>query len=665
MSKATELFEIQTRLAVGDAALVYRAVDPSGRRVALKLLLKEHQISHPLDVESLLRDAPVIQSIVGVNIVQLLDAFPDEDGTVLVYEYAEGHRGLDVPNRRPISAEQAVDVAAQLLSALRSGERQRIPHGDLKPSDTVIVDLPEGRPLVMVLDWALANFRKDITQESFAYTAPERLEGGPPSHVADLFSAGATLHYLFTGKRLLPYATRGEFAIAWPSLDVHALATLRPDLSKALVAWVGKLIAPDPAQRPESAVKALEALAALHPPLPPAVPEDIRPRVVRAAPPPPPPPKPVAAPVSAIRSAPPRASAAHQVPQQISDDAAAVIAETHKEIAKIANKRQALMLYSILLLFLASIGFGGFLYWKSRPANTTAEADNPVPDMPRKGVEPTPAKVVAAPPEPKVAADKTSKKKPAAQTPAPAAKNPPPAPAPAPAPEPPPASQPKPDEKSALLASDPFDYAQGANVTGLAGGSGWDGPWTGEGGEIDGGAMLLKPNVKDAFLSRIYAPGMLDPVDPKQGRFLYVAITVLHDDAKPSAEAEFQFHPLDPANIRPLFRVIVAKVGADIEVSIKGSPIKPLVVKDDKKPLRIVQRVELVDDKTGTWTVKTKLYVNPKIPDSGPPKTADIELPDILEYKLPGKIGLMIRKKRTSTSRVLDVQVSQRWKRFQ
>ena len=88
MSRATELFEIQTRLAVGDAALVYRALDQSGRLVALKLLLPEEQIAHPLDVESLLRDASQLQTITGVNIVQLLDAFPDEDGTILVYEYA-------------------------------------------------------------------------------------------------------------------------------------------------------------------------------------------------------------------------------------------------------------------------------------------------------------------------------------------------------------------------------------------------------------------------------------------------------------------------------------------------------------------------------------------------------------------------------------------------
>lgn len=636
MSRATELFEIQTRLAVGDAALVYRAVDPTGRRVALKLLLREHQISHPLDVETLLRDAPLIQTIVGVNIVQLLDAFPDEDGTVLVYEYAEGHRGLDVPNRRPISAEHAVDVAAQLLAALRSGERQRYPHGDLKPSDTVIVDLPDGRPLVMVLDWALANFRSEITPESFAYTAPERLAGERPSHSADLFSAGATLHYLYTGKRILPCATREEFAAAWPSLDVSTLAVLRPDLPKALVAWVGKLIAPDPAQRPESAVKALENLAALQPPLPPAVPENIRPKVVRQIPPPPPP---VAPPVSAIQQ-PPRASAIQQSqPQQISADTAAAIAETKKDIARLAKKRQMLMLYSFYLLLIASLGFGGFVVWKSRKSEGAQVAEVAIADMPvRASVAP-----VASQKKPEV--EKPEVKKPAPQ------KTTTPSKAPAAAP-------PKPDDGPIFTAIEPLEYPQGSKLVGLAGGTGWDGPWRGDDAEIDAGAILMKPSATEAVLSRDYAPGLFDP--KKDTTIFYIAITVQHTDATPGGEAEFQFHALDPSGAKQPFRVVIGKVGPDFEVSIKGE--KPIVIKDDKKPLRLVQRLELKKGNDGTWAVKTRLYVNPPVPATGPPKTAQIEAREIPKFTLPPRVGLMLRKKPTPTTRVTGIQVSDRWK---
>lgn len=136
MSYATEQYGISTRLAIGDAGFVCKATDrTNGRTVALKLLLPEEQIAHPLDVDSLLRDAPDIARLSGANIAQLLDAFTDDDGTVLVYEFVDGTRGLDVPQLCPIPAAQAADASSQLLAALRSGERQGYPHGDLKSSD--------------------------------------------------------------------------------------------------------------------------------------------------------------------------------------------------------------------------------------------------------------------------------------------------------------------------------------------------------------------------------------------------------------------------------------------------------------------------------------------------------------------------------------------------
>ena len=76
-----------------------------------------------------------------------------EDGPVLVYEFAAGINGAELPHARKLDAEQALDVAAQVISALRSGERQRIPHGDLKPANFVFAEHPEGRPFTLVLDW--------------------------------------------------------------------------------------------------------------------------------------------------------------------------------------------------------------------------------------------------------------------------------------------------------------------------------------------------------------------------------------------------------------------------------------------------------------------------------------------------------------------------------
>ncbi len=267
MSSAAERYDISTRLAIGDAGLIYKATDrASGRDVVLKLLLPEDQIAHPLDVESLLRDAPAITLMTGANIVHLLEAFQDEDGMVLVYEFAEGTRGLDVPFVCPITAAQSVEVAAQLLAALSCGELQQYPHGDLKPSDILLTHLPNGRPYLKVLDWGLANYRKEPTPGALPFTAPERLAGAPPSHGADLFSAGALLFYLFSGAQPVKGSSKEEFATAWRMLNPHVLHRLRPDLPSALINWIARLLQANPSERPASAAAALNDLSAFDAP---------------------------------------------------------------------------------------------------------------------------------------------------------------------------------------------------------------------------------------------------------------------------------------------------------------------------------------------------------------------------------------------------------------
>src|SRR6266436_5155629 len=186
--------------------------------------------SSDLDVDSLMADAPRLRQITGAHVCHLLEAYVDENGPVLVYEFANGQNGMELPAQRKLEPVHALDVAAQLISALRSGERQRCPHGDLKPSNIVFVDLPEGRPFLLVLDWGLSALRSALLEDSLPFLAPERLAGEGPSHRSDLFSAGAVLFYLFTGRTLAGGATVEDLQAAWPQARPAVLAELRPDL---------------------------------------------------------------------------------------------------------------------------------------------------------------------------------------------------------------------------------------------------------------------------------------------------------------------------------------------------------------------------------------------------------------------------------------------------
>lgn len=276
MGLTTQTYDILSRIAIGNGALIYRAVDKATtRQVALKLLVQEGNLDHRLDVDALLADAPRLRQMSGAHICQLLDAYPDDDGPVLVYEFADGRNGQVQGEKRTLAPAEALDVAAQLISALRSGERQKCPHGDVKPSNIMLADLPDGRPFLVVLDWGIAAHRSAMPDESLPFLAPERLAGSPVSHAGDLFSAGAVLFFLLTGKTLVGGQSPEALLAMWRRAQPAVLAELRPDLPAKFVQWVCRLLEPDPKKRPASAVDAGAALAAMGPPPPSAPAESV------------------------------------------------------------------------------------------------------------------------------------------------------------------------------------------------------------------------------------------------------------------------------------------------------------------------------------------------------------------------------------------------------
>ena len=276
MSQTTERFELQTRLAVGNAGLVYRGVDRSSRRrVALKLLSDE--LPHPLDGAALMRDVARVRRTAGNNIAQLLEALDDEAGAVLVYEYADGPSWAEAVETRRLDGEQAVDVAAQALSALAVGEGIKAPHGEMKPANLVLGELPGGRLFVWVLDWGLSAYRAEAPPDALPWMAPERLAGGELTAAADIFSLGACLCWLLTGQTPVAGQSREELAAAWLQFPTDALRQVRPDLPPKFTRWVASLMEVNPKDRP-TAAQARGTLAALQPPAPPVLPEIFRPR---------------------------------------------------------------------------------------------------------------------------------------------------------------------------------------------------------------------------------------------------------------------------------------------------------------------------------------------------------------------------------------------------
>jgi predicted ATPase/tRNA A-37 threonylcarbamoyl transferase component Bud32 len=185
---------------------VYKARDTRlGRFVAIKQLDSEHG-------GRFRQEARAIAALNHPHICQVYDVGPD----YLVMEYVEGH-----PLAGPLPEPEVIRLARQIVSALEEAHTRGILHRDLKPGNI----LTSGSGSAKLIDFGLAKQlitgasdetrTKDATlvgtiTGTLAYMSPEQAQAQALDERSDIFSLGAVLYELLTGKR----AFAGDSAVA-------------------------------------------------------------------------------------------------------------------------------------------------------------------------------------------------------------------------------------------------------------------------------------------------------------------------------------------------------------------------------------------------------------------------------------------------------------------
>jgi len=193
-------YEILAPIGAGGMGEVYKATDTRlGRIVAVKLLASE--FSERFEIE-----ARAISAVNHPNICALYDIGTHEGHGYLVLEFLEG-----APLKGPLRADDALRAAVQIATALEAAHRKGITHRDLKPANIMVAD--DGS--IKLLDFGLAklsgNGSNDLTRTlagtvmgTAAYMAPEQAEGRSLDARSDIFSFGAVVYELITGRRAFP-----------------------------------------------------------------------------------------------------------------------------------------------------------------------------------------------------------------------------------------------------------------------------------------------------------------------------------------------------------------------------------------------------------------------------------------------------------------------------
>ena len=253
-------YRVIERLGAGSAGVVFRAVDPEGHEVAIKVLRRRRSrgARYLREVELLERTAE------RPGVVALLDAGRCERGPFIVLEMAEGGslRSL-LSERGRLPWREACALLLEVSTSLAALHAEGIIHRDLKPENIL---LQGDRPLIS--DFGLAKDLGDadgeltsagIAMGTIGYMSPELLDGnrdqlGPWT---DVFALGALLYELIAGK---PPFSGKNLREAAQSVREGAVAAL-PETPPLVTQLVRRCLAKEPTQRYEHAGELAEALA--------------------------------------------------------------------------------------------------------------------------------------------------------------------------------------------------------------------------------------------------------------------------------------------------------------------------------------------------------------------------------------------------------------------
>ena len=290
---------LEALIGRGGMGRVYKARHVAlDRVVAVKLV---DQSGNAAKSAAVLAEARAAAKLDDPHIVQVYEVGEENGLPYIVLQWVEGE-GLDARVKRMggLAPAEALAIMRETLLGLRAAHAAGIVHCDVKPANILV----DRRGAVKLADFGIARQAGSTlgagqtVSGSFHFMAPEQALGAPPEPRVDLYAAGSTWYYALTGQVLFP----------GPAMDAllrHRDETppdvrrLRPEVTEKNAALIRRLLAKDPAERPQSADAVLAEMASvgmllntdasgspfhiLPPPLPPEEPRESSPVAAPAA----------------------------------------------------------------------------------------------------------------------------------------------------------------------------------------------------------------------------------------------------------------------------------------------------------------------------------------------------------------------------------------------
>jgi len=271
-------YEIRSQIGEGGMGEVYRARDLQlGRDVAVKVL----PATYASDEERLSRfeqEARAASALNHPNILIVHDVGSHDGSPYVVSELLEGDTLRQRINGGPLAQRRVIGFALEMASGLAAAHSKGIVHRDLKPENIFVTK--DGR--VKILDFGIAKLTEPEGRASqtdiptrrvdtepgviigtVGYMSPEQVRGQTVDHRSDIFSLGAILYEMLSGRRAFQGASAADTTSAILKEDPPDLSETNPSVSPALERLVNHCLEKHPEARFHSARDLAFALEAI------------------------------------------------------------------------------------------------------------------------------------------------------------------------------------------------------------------------------------------------------------------------------------------------------------------------------------------------------------------------------------------------------------------
>ncbi|MDB4942771.1 MAG: Adenylate cyclase [Labilithrix sp.] len=266
----SDRYVLSALLGEGAAGWVWRAHDRRlGLDVALKVLRPE-MVEQPGMFVRFARESDLSTRMLSPNVVKVLGGGLTENG--VPYIAYEGLEGEDLATKlrrsKRLSLNDLTTVVTHLCRGLARAHAVGVIHCDIKPENTFLTKDTDGRLLVKILDFGVAELMVKRSADNpyelcgtLEYLAPEVFLGkAEPTPQSDLYSVGVVAYECCTGRVPRAVDSVQELVAVLAAGTVEPAGSHRLEVTPELDAWFARAIHDDPSERFASAKQMAEAL---------------------------------------------------------------------------------------------------------------------------------------------------------------------------------------------------------------------------------------------------------------------------------------------------------------------------------------------------------------------------------------------------------------------